>query len=103
MTLVERYLRAVRDNLPRGQQDDIINELNDSIQSRFEDEEAALGGRPLTEDEQVAILQALRPPDGCGRAIPRRRAIGDVRAAADRTRAVPDVPEGPLGSTSRSR
>ena len=61
MTLVERYLRAVRDFLPRGQQDDIINELSDSIQSRFEDEEASLG-RPLVEAEQVAILKGLGHP-----------------------------------------
>ena len=61
MTLVERYVRAVRDFLPRGQQDDITNELSDSIQSRFEDEEAARG-RPLTEDEQVAILRSLGHP-----------------------------------------
>jgi hypothetical protein len=61
MTLVERYLRAVRDFLPRGQQDDISNELSDSIQSRFEDE-AAARGRPLTEDEQVAILRSLGHP-----------------------------------------
>ena len=61
MTLVERYLRAVRDFLPRGQQDDIINELSDSIQSRFEDEEASLG-RPLAEEEQVSILRSLGHP-----------------------------------------
>ena len=61
MTIVERYLRAVRDNLPRGQQDDIINELNDSIQSRFEDEEATLG-RPLGEAEEAAILKGFGHP-----------------------------------------
>jgi hypothetical protein len=61
MTLVERYLRAVRDFLPRGQQDDIIDELSDSIQSRFEDEETSLG-RPLAEEEQVAILRSLGHP-----------------------------------------
>ena len=61
MTLVERYVRAVRDFLPRGQQDDITNELSDSIQSRFEDE-AQARGRPLTEDEQIAILRSLGHP-----------------------------------------
>jgi hypothetical protein len=61
MTLVERYLRAVRDFLPRGQQDDIINELSDNIQSRIEDEEAARG-RPLAEAEQVSILRSLGHP-----------------------------------------
>ena len=61
MTLVERYVRAVRDFLPREQKDDITNELSDSIQSRFEDE-AAARGRPLTEEEQVAILRSLGHP-----------------------------------------
>ena len=61
MTLVERYVRAVRDFLPRGQRDDITSELSDSIQSRFEDE-AEARGRPLTEDEQVAILRSLGHP-----------------------------------------
>ena len=61
MTLIDRYLRAVRDHLPREQQDDIINELSDSLHSRFEDEEAAKG-RPLLEDEEVAILRAYGHP-----------------------------------------
>jgi hypothetical protein len=37
MTLVDRYLGAVRDNLPRAQRDDIIEELEDSLRSRLED------------------------------------------------------------------
>ena len=43
MTLVDRYLRAVRDHLPRAEQDDIINELSDNLQSRMEDEAADRG------------------------------------------------------------
>ena len=94
MTLVERYVRAVRDFLPRGQQDDITNELSDSIQSRFEDE-AAARGRPLTEDEQVAILRSLGHPMAVA-----ARYRGDDRSvrfgrSADRTGALPDVPHGP--------
>jgi hypothetical protein len=61
VNLIDRYLRAVRDHLPRGQQDDIINELADSIESRMEDE-AASRGRPLDEDEQVALLRSLGHP-----------------------------------------
>ena len=61
MTLIDRYLRAVRDHLPRAEQDDIINELSDSLQSRFEDEEAARG-RPLLEAEEVAILKGFGHP-----------------------------------------
>jgi hypothetical protein len=61
MTLVDRYLRAVRDGLPRGQQDDIINELSDSIHSRIEDEESGLG-RPLTENELVTLIRSFGHP-----------------------------------------
>jgi hypothetical protein len=61
MNLVDRYLRAVRDHLPRPQQDDIINELADSIHSKMEDQEAALG-RPLVEEEQIALLRGFGHP-----------------------------------------
>ena len=61
MTLVDRYLGAVRDNLPRAQRDDIIEELEDSLRSRMEDE-AAARGRPLTEAEEAAILKSFGNP-----------------------------------------
>jgi hypothetical protein len=61
MTLVDRYLGAVRDNLPRAQRDDIIEELEDSLRSRMEDE-AAARGRPLTEAEEAAILKDFGNP-----------------------------------------
>jgi hypothetical protein len=61
MTLIDRYLRAVRDHLPRENQDDIINELSDNLRSRFEDEEVARG-RPLEESEEVAILKDFGHP-----------------------------------------
>ena len=61
MTLVDRYLGAVKDNLPRAQRDDIIEELEDSLRSRMEDE-AATRGRPLTEAEEAAILKEFGNP-----------------------------------------
>jgi len=61
MTLVDRYLRAVRDHLPRAEQDDIINELADSLHSRIEDE-ASTRGRPLLETEEAAILKEFGHP-----------------------------------------
>jgi len=61
MTLVDRYLGAVKDNLPRAQRDDIIEELEDSLRSRMEDE-AAARGRPLTEAEEAVILKGFGNP-----------------------------------------
>jgi len=61
MELIDRYLQAVKWMLPRKQQDDVVRELNDEILSRVEEKEDALG-RPLTEDEQVALLKQMGHP-----------------------------------------
>jgi hypothetical protein len=61
MELLDRYLQAVRFWLPRKQQDDIIAELGDDLRSQIEDRESTLG-RPLNEDEMVAILQQMGHP-----------------------------------------
>jgi len=61
MELIDRYLQAVKWMLPRKQQDDVVRELNDEILSRVEEKEDALG-RPLSEDEQVALLKQMGHP-----------------------------------------
>lgn len=61
MELLDRYLQAVRSLLPKGQQDDIVQELSDAILSQMEDQEAELG-RPLSEAEQETILQRHGSP-----------------------------------------
>ena len=61
MELIDRYLQSVKWMLPRKQQDDVIRELSDEILSQVEEKESALG-RPLTEDEQVALLKQLGHP-----------------------------------------
>ena len=61
MELIDRYLQSVKWALPRKQQDDVIRELSDEILSQVEEKETALG-RPLTEDEQVALLKQLGHP-----------------------------------------
>lgn len=58
---LERYLKAVRGCLPKQQQDDIVNELRGNIGSQIEDQEAKLG-RPLSREEQTAILKHLGHP-----------------------------------------
>jgi hypothetical protein len=60
MTL-ERYLKDVRTFLPADQADDIVSELAENLYAQFEDRERELG-RPLTEDEQDAILKEHGKP-----------------------------------------
>ena len=61
MELIDRYLQSVKSMLPKKEQDDVIRELSDEILSQVEEKEAALG-RPLNEDEQVALLKQLGHP-----------------------------------------
>ena len=61
MTLIERYLQTVRIALPSDRRDDILRELSEDIHERVADSETVLG-RPLTEDEQSAILKQFGPP-----------------------------------------
>ena len=61
MDLIERYLGAVRWNLPAGKTDDIIAELHEVIHSRIEDREEALG-RPLGQSEIAALLKEFGHP-----------------------------------------
>ncbi len=51
MELIERYLHAVRQLLPRGQQDDMIRELGEDLRGQVEARQEALG-RALTLEEQ---------------------------------------------------
>jgi hypothetical protein len=61
MDLIERYLGAVRWNLPAAKADDIIAELADLIAARIEDREGALG-RPLTQEEVSQLLREFGHP-----------------------------------------
>jgi hypothetical protein len=61
MELIDRYLQSVKLALPKSQQNDVIRELTDEILSQIEEKETGFG-RPLTEDEQVALLKQLGHP-----------------------------------------
>jgi hypothetical protein len=61
MDLTERYLGAVRWNLPADKADDIVAELADLITARVEDREEALN-RPLTRSELSALLKDFGHP-----------------------------------------
>jgi hypothetical protein len=56
MTLLERYLDAVKKLLPRDERDDIGRELAALLGAEM-DERAGELGRPLDEDEQEGILR----------------------------------------------
>jgi hypothetical protein len=61
MDVVDRYLLNVRAYLPGGARDDFVAELRENIHSQIEDREEQLG-RPLTEEERVALLRAHGHP-----------------------------------------
>lgn len=61
MELVERYLHAVSNYLPKAQADDITAELKDSLLSKIEEQENRLG-RTLTDDELGSLIKANGHP-----------------------------------------
>ena len=61
MELLDRYLEAVRRNLPWRRQDDIVAELRANLEAQLEDKESALG-RPPTREEAEAWVKQLGSP-----------------------------------------
>ena len=61
MELLDRYLGAVRKNLPWKRQDDILAELRANLEAQWEEKESALG-RPLTREEAEAWVKQLGAP-----------------------------------------
>ncbi|HEV2878307.1 MAG TPA: hypothetical protein VGW96_01895 [Candidatus Eremiobacteraceae bacterium] len=61
MELLDRYVQAVKDLLPRPKRDDIALEISDTLRSEMEDKETELG-RPLNRDEEASILKAYGHP-----------------------------------------
>lgn len=78
MDVIDRYFRTLRVLLPKDQRDDIIRELSEEIRSQVADREASLG-RPLTADEQAAIVGQLgHPLLTAARYRPTRYLIGPI-------------------------
>ncbi len=59
--LIDRYLAAIRRNLPSKRADDIVAELREALLSEQEDKESRLG-RPLAPDEQEALVKDFGHP-----------------------------------------
>ena len=76
MDLIDRYLIAVRRQLPRDLEADIASELADSLRSEAEEHERTTG-RPLTQDEQAALLKKRGHPFiMASRYLPQQQLIG---------------------------
>jgi hypothetical protein len=61
MDLINRYLNAIRRNLPTRGADDIVAELGDALASRIEDREESLG-RPMTAEEIEKLVKDFGHP-----------------------------------------
>jgi hypothetical protein len=61
MSLLDRYIYAVRQQLPRAKRDDIASELREILQSQVDDEET-IHQRPLTDTEIGQILKKYGHP-----------------------------------------
>ncbi|MGD0199194.1 MAG: hypothetical protein ABSD27_00435 [Bryobacteraceae bacterium] len=61
MNALDRYLKAVKQFLPRARQDEILRELSENLRSQMKGREAELG-RPLNEAEREAILDRHGSP-----------------------------------------
>ena len=91
MTLIDRYLRAVREQpaaRPAGRHHRGAVREPRTPSSRTRRRRAA--GRS-TDAEQAAILKRFGNPMVGRRALPRRPALGHLRSSAHRARAVPDL------------
>jgi hypothetical protein len=75
-SLLDRYLQFTGNMLPSRQRDDIIAELRANLQEKISDREESLG-RPLTEDEEAALLKEHGHPMAvASRYLPVHRLIG---------------------------
>ena len=76
MDLIDRYLIAVRRQLPRDLEADVAPELADSLRSEAEEHER-IAGRPLTNEEQAALLKKRGHPFVmASRYLPQQQLIG---------------------------
>jgi hypothetical protein len=76
MDLIDRYLVAVRRQLPQNLQDDIVQELGDSLRSEAEEHERE-AGRAMTADEQAVLLKKRGHPWlMASRYLPQQQLIG---------------------------
>lgn len=76
MDLIDRYLVAVRRQLPAAVQDDIVQELGDSLRSEAEEHERTTG-HPLTANEQAVLLKKRGHPwMMASRYLPQQQLIG---------------------------
>lgn len=82
MEALDRYLEAVRAWLPREQRADIAAELAEDLRSEIDERQGALG-RPLSEDEVLALLKRRGHPMSVAEGyLPSRHLIGPAMLPA---------------------
>jgi hypothetical protein len=78
MELLDRYVQAVKNYLPKNRRDDIAAELRSNILEQVEDKEAELG-RPLTiEEEEEMLRKHGHPMQVAARYMPQQHLIGST-------------------------
>jgi hypothetical protein len=78
MDVIDKYFHRLRLFLPKDQRDDIIHELSGEVRAQAAAEEDRLG-RPLTRDEQAALIAHFgHPMLLAARYWPQRHVIGPV-------------------------
>jgi hypothetical protein len=76
MELLDRYLNFIRFLLPRGKQQDIIDELSEDLHAQIADKEAELGRALNTPELEAVLKQCGHPLLVAGRYQPQQQLIG---------------------------
>jgi hypothetical protein len=78
MEMIERYLEAVKFWLPKGQKDDIIDELSADIDAQIKEREAALGCKLTVVEVESILKERGRPVVVANRFLPQEQLIGPL-------------------------
>ena len=78
MEMIERYLAAVKFWLPKGQKDDIIDELSGDIDAQVEERETALGRKLSVAEVERILKERGRPIVVANRFLPQEQLIGPL-------------------------
>jgi hypothetical protein len=78
MEMIERYLQAVKFWLPKGQKDDIIEELAADLDAQVKEQEAGLSRTLSGAEVELILKQRGRPVVVANRFLPQEQLIGPL-------------------------